>query len=380
MMRKLCFVVASPMTARSFLYPHISALQDSFDVSLVANVTEANSTPTPGLNFNLFPLSIHRKIHLVADLRALLDLCLLFRREKFAFVHSITPKAGLLAMCAAKLSGVPIRVHWFTGQVWVTQSGLKRWVLKVLDRLTAALATHVLVDSPSQRNFLISEGVTRDAHSEVLAHGSVCGVDPDRFRPSEDVRSRIREDLGIPQHAIVLIYVGRLNKDKGIQDLARAFSVLAVRFPQLWLVLVGSDEQDTWTKVSEICSNRMERVCRVNHTDKPEQYMAASDIFCLASYREGFGSVAIEAASCALPTVATRIYGLVDAVEDGVCGFLYTPGDVEGLVVLIERLCEHPHLRLSMGLKGRSRAIKLFSEETLTSALLSFYSRIQQKT
>ncbi len=366
------------MTAQSFLYSHIRALQQTFDISLVANITGTFSSNTPGLNFRVFPVSIHRRIRLVDDLRALFGLCLLFRREKFYLVHSMTPKAGLLAMCAAKLAGVPIRVHWFTGQVWATQSGLKRWFLKGLDRLTASLATHVLVDSPSQRDFLASERVIRSARSEVLARGSVCGVNQDRFRPSKEVRKRIRKQLGVPQDAVVLIYVGRLNKDKGIEDLAKAFSSLAARLPKLWLVLVGPDEQNMWVKVSGICSNWMGRVCRFNHTDQPEQYMAAADIFCLPSYREGFGSAVIEAASCALPTVATRIYGLVDAVEEGASGFLHTPGDVDGLAGLIERLYADPHLRLSMGLRGRSRAIKLFGQEALTTALMSFYARILQ--
>lgn len=366
------------MTARSFLYPHIQALQGTLDITLVANVMGPDPMPTPRLRFNLFPVRIHRKIHLFEDLRAVLVLYRLFRREKFDIVHSVTPKAGLLAMCAAKLAGVPIRVHWFTGQVWATQSGPKRWFLKALDHLTAALATQVLVDSPSQRDFLISERVIRGASSEVLAHGSVCGVDPDRFHPSEDVSARIRGQLGVPQDAVVLIYAGRLNKDKGIEDLAKAFSSLAARLPKLWLVLVGPDEQNMWVAVSEICSNWMGRVCRLDHTDQPEQYMAAADIFCLPSYREGFGSAAIEAASCALPTVATRIYGLVDAVEEGASGFLHTPGDVDGLAGLIERLYADPHLRVSMGLRGRSRAIKLFGQEALTTALMSFYARILQ--
>ncbi len=364
------------MTAQSFLYPHIQALHETYEISLVANVMGGNLTAKPGLKFDVFPVSIHRKIHLVEDLRALFGLCLLFRREKFDLVHSITPKAGLLAMCAAKLTGVPTRVHWFTGQVWVTQSGLKRWALKGLDRLTAALATQVLVDSPSQRDFLISERVTRRACSDVLANGSVCGVNIDRFRPSEDIRTQIRKQLGVSQDAVVLLYVGRLNKDKGIEDLAKAFSSLAARLPKLWLVLVGPDEQNMWVKVSEICSNWMGRVCRSNQTDQPEQYMAAADIFCLPSYREGFGSVAIEAASCALPTVTTRIYGLVDAVEEGVSGFLHIPGDVDGLAGSIERLYDDPNLRVSMGLSGRSRVVKLFGEDTLTTALMSFYARI----
>jgi glycosyltransferase involved in cell wall biosynthesis len=366
------------MTAQSFLYPHIQALHETYEISLVANLMGGNLTAKPGLKFNVFPVRIHRKIHLFEDLRAVLALCRLFRREKFDIVHSITPKAGLLAMCAAKLGGIPIRVHWFTGQVWVTQSGPKRWFLKGLDRLTASLATHVLVDSPSQRDFLVSERVIRSARSEVLGRGSVCGVNQDRFRPSKEVRERIRTELGVPQDAVVLIYVGRLNKDKGIEGLAEAFSSLAARLPKLWLVLVGPDEQNMWAKVSKICSNWRGRVCRLNHTDQPEQYMAAGDILCLPSYREGFGSVAIEAASCALPTVATRIYGLVDAVEEGVSGFLHTPGDVDGLAGLIERLYADPHLSLSMGVRGRSRVLKLFGQETLTAALKSFYARILQ--
>lgn len=377
-LRRLCFVVSSPSTAKSFLYPHIRSLQEAFNISLVVNDSGGHLIPAPGMAFNVFPVSIRRKVHLIRDLMALVDLCLLFRRQRFDLVHSITPKAGLLAMCAAQLTGVPVRVHWFTGQVWATQSGPKRWVLKALDRLTTYLATHVLVDSPSQRDFLVSERVIRGARSDVLAKGSVCGVNTERFRPSEQVRASIRSQLGVPRDAILLVYVGRLNKDKGIEDLANAFCRLATRWPRLWLVMVGQDEQNMGASVSEICSGVMARVCQLNHTDRPEHYMAAGDIFCLPSYREGFGSVVIEAASCALPAVATRIYGLVDAVEDEVSGLLYKPGDVDGLSRSIERLCADPQLRLSMGIQGRSRVIRSFSQETLTTALTSFYKKILQ--
>lgn len=351
--RRICFVVSSPMTVRAFLVSHIAHLSPHFDVAVAANADAIE-----GLSAPLFRIPIERRISIPNDLRALAQLVRLFRRERFDLVHSVTPKAGLLAMKAAWLARVPVRLHTFTGQVWVTRSGPARAFLRAMDWLIARCATHVLVDSRSQRDFLIAQGVVSAAKSAVLANGSICGVDGNRFRPRPQPRA---------DGEVVFLYVGRMAKDKGVPDLLAAFARVAQRHPAARLVLVGPDE--------ERLEHAAERVHWVGGTDRPEDYMAEADVFCLPSYREGFGQVALEAAASGLPAIASRIYGVTDAVADGETGLLHPPGDVEALAQLMEKLLAQPELRGRLGNAGRSRALRDFSAKGVSQALLDFYRR-----
>jgi len=182
--------------------------------------------------------------------------------------------------------------------------------------------------------------------------------------------------LGIPDSAVLLLYLGRLNRDKGITDLAAAFADLAPRQPNLCLLLVGPDEAGMQAEVRAACAAWLDRVRFVGFTDQPERFMAAADVFCLPSYREGFGSSVIEAAACGVPAVASRIYGLTDAVRDGETGLLHPPGDVANLVAQVERLAVDAALRQNMGEAAHERVLRDFSQARLTGALRAFYVEV----
>jgi glycosyltransferase involved in cell wall biosynthesis len=374
--KQICFVVSHPMTAVVFLVPHLKALTLSYRVHVVANSPDVNLLRKHGLDVDLISVPIERSIRPIKDFRALLALFRLFRRHQFDAVHSVTPKAGLLAMTAAWLARIRVRVHVFTGQVWATRSGFGRRLLKAADQLIASLSTCILVDSASQRDFLLRERVIQPGKSKVLAQGSISGVDTERFRPDSSARLAVRKELHIPEAAVLLLYLGRLNADKGIIQLAEAFSRLAPRFDNVWLLLVGRDEEGMQQRVNSICADCLDRVARVDFTYQPERYMASADIFCLPSYREGFGSSVIEAAACGVPAVASRIYGLTDAVEDGVTGLLREAGDVDSLLSGISELIQAPQSRTQMGLAARRRVQEMFRQEHVTAALVEFYEQL----
>jgi glycosyltransferase involved in cell wall biosynthesis len=365
------------MTVSAFLKDHIAAaIAAGYKVSVVANAPNDSFLGELGLSAEFHPVAIVRKIAPWRDLLALLVLCRVFYFSRFDIVHSVSPKAGLLAMLAARICSVPYRVHTFTGQVWVIHRGPRRWLLKRVDMVLAALTTSVLVDSPSQREYLIAERVVNSHKADALGNGSICGVDGSRFQPDRDARSRIRDELGVPRTAPLLLFLGRLNRDKGVLDLANAFVQIAERFPDAWLLLVGPDEGGMIREVSDICFKARERVSFVDYTNSPEHYLASADIFCLASYREGFGMVILEAAASGVPSVASRIYGISDALVDGVTGLLHPPGDVDSMVRLISTLLSDTDLRLEMGKRARERALAEFSKEESSQRLLSFYEKI----
>lgn len=371
---KICFVVSSPMTAKVFLGAHLAALSERFSIDLAANVSRPDELDGIEKHVRAVPVPVPRRISPLADLAALLSLHALFRRERYAAVSSITPKAGLLSMLAAALAGVPLRTHMFTGQVWAARTGWKRWLLKTADRLIARLATHVLADSPSQRDFLVAEGVVAAGKIAVLGHGSICGVDGSRFRPDVAGRNKVRRELGIPGQAVVFLFLGRLNRDKGVLDLAAAFS--ALDNPAAWLLVVGPDEAGMMREMESRLGAAGERCRFVGYTDRPEEFMAAADVFSLPSYREGFGMVVIEAAAAGVPAIASRIYGVTDAVEEGVTGLLHAPGDVAEIAATMAALVGDPARRKAMGEAARARALGLFSGEAVTAAWRLFYVQL----
>jgi len=373
--KKICLVVASEMTVKVFLQDQLSALSAKFAVSLLLNTTRPREVLREALRVKVVPVRIERQIAPWRDLLALVELWRIFRRHRFELIHSVTPKAGLLAMGAARLAGIPVRVHTFTGQVWVGRRGMMRLLLKTMDRIIAACATHVLVDSFSQRRFLVAEKVVPEGKSAVLAHGSISGVDRGRFRPDESARRDIRREYGIGEAERLLLYLGRLTRDKGLLDLARAFSEVAARDSGVHLLLVGPDEEGISDEIGGLCMAGRERLHFQGFTSTPERYMAAADIFCLPSYREGFGSVIVEAAACGVPAVASRIYGITDAVADGETGLLHEKGDVPGLRDSLLRLLDDPELRRVMGAKAAKRAAEKFDQAVVTAALLDFYRR-----
>lgn len=373
---RICYVVSSEMTVAAFLKDHIRAATNTYHVSVVANTDDPDFLRKLSLGATLHPVAIVRPVAPWRDLQALRALVRLFRTEHFDIVHSVSPKAGLLAMLAGRLAGVHHCVHTFTGQVWATKHGWRRWLLKQADCVLAALTTRALVDSPSQRNFLIEEGVLRADKADVIGKGSICGVDGKRFRPDPEARRVVRAELGVPPQAPVLLFLGRLNRDKGVADLAAAFADLALRFPELRLLLVGPDEAGMAARIGSICANAANRIHRIDYTREPERFMAAADVFCLPSYREGFGMVVIEAAAAGLPAVASRIYGITDAVVDGTTGLLHPPGDVHALVEALATLIDDPERRAAMGSCARARAVADFSQAESSRGLLAFYGKM----
>lgn len=373
---RVCIVVAAPLTLKAFMLGHARALTRIADLTLVANfVPEDESYPWP-VDIARVAIPIVRPISPWSDLRALLALFRLFRQKRFDLVHSITPKAGLLAMLAAWLGGVPLRLHTFTGQVWVTRTGFMRSLLKSADRLLARLATQVLADSVSQREFLIAERIVAASKSTVLAEGSICGVDTARFRPDAAARERIRRSLGIPPGAVLFLYLGRINRDKGLLDLAQAFAAAGGDDTGAHLLLVGPDEAGMGAELGAAAAACSARLHRVDFTDRPEEYFAAADVFCLPSYREGFGSTIIEAAAAGVPAIASRIYGITDAIVDAETGLMFEAGNRRQLAQSMRTLAGDAGLRARMGQNAKERAARDFSATAVSAALVEYYETL----
>ena len=376
-MKKICFVVAVPGSAQSFLRDHISKLQEKYEVHLAGNFPKDydGSSYFNGVIYHQIP--IQRKIQIWYDLKALFALYRLFKIEKFQCIHSVTPKAGLLTACTGWLARVPNRIHIYTGQVWATCTGFKRILLKTMDKIIALLDTLLLVDGESQRQFLIQEGVLRPQNSQVLAYGSIAGVKLDRFIISPEIRRKERERFGLKDDDICYIFLGRLNHDKGIGELFQAFDQLASECPKSKLLLYGVDEEgydpqaDTYSHIK-----RGENYFYPGRTSQPFNALQTGDVFVLPTWREGFGMSVIEAQGLALPVITSDAYGVVDASVEGETGLRCKVGDPTSLYEAMKEYYEHPELIKKHGEAGRKRVIEKFDNTIVSQAWLDFYDEI----
>jgi len=375
---KIVIVSAVPETILAFMSKHLQAFVEEYLTYAVcsnaSNISKERLIP----NVTYVDISIERKIMPLKDIISLCKLIHFFRLNKFTLVQSITPKAGLLTMLAAWLCRVPIRIHVFTGQVWVTRQGFSRWYLKCFDRLIALLATNLLADSPSQKEFLVSEGISTSNQINVLADGSICGVDALKFKPNYVAKLRIRSELCLPKDGILALFLGRLKQDKGVLDLAMALRVLGPSVTNLYVVFVGPNEEGLVEKIYQLVGSQSSQIRIIGPVSNPEDYLAAADFLCLPSHREGFGLVSIEAAAVGIPTLASRIYGITDAIVDGVTGILHEPGDPVDISKGLREMMDLKNCQ-AMGDAAKKRALELFPSSRIVKAQLNYYQSLIKK-
>jgi glycosyltransferase involved in cell wall biosynthesis len=369
--------VSSPLVANAFLTSHITVLQKKFDVYVIANFNEGLAKLSlPQLDdYHTHHIKIERNISLISDVKALITLQRYFKHMSFDAVHSITPKAGLLAMIAAKLSGIKTRVHIFTGQVWYTKEGFMKKLLMFLDKIIVKFATHILVDGHPQRQFLIDNHLINAKNSQVFGKGSISGVDVLRFSPDSSIRRKIREELSLLDSDIVFIFLGRINKDKGVLDLANAFKKLSADNLNAKLLIIGFDEGNFLSQMQEIIGNN-DSFIYYGVTSKPEIVLQAGDVACLPSYREGFGTSVIEASLLGLPIICSDTYGLMDTIVENETGLRHPVGDIAALSMQMKKMIESPEIRSYLGNNGRKYVVENFSASDISNQWLNFYMQI----
>lgn len=374
MRKSLYFVATTPFAINAFLREHLIALAKQFDVTLCVNMNAHPLAEDLHKSIRVVHVGIERSISPIQDLRCLWQLTRIFWRHRPDAVHSITPKAGLLAMLAAVFARSRVRCHTFTGQVWSNKAGPGRLILKMMDRLIAALTTHIFADSISQCRLLEAEAVVAPGRIRVLGKGSIAGVNLSRFKPDGDARRDLRAGLGIGAETPVFLFVGRLVRDKGVFDLLQAFEQTINSGIEAELWMVGPDEDGLELGLRSRAERLHGRVRWFGMSFEPEKFMAAADILVLPSYREGFGSVVIEAAACGIPAICYRIDGIVDAVIDGETGVLVEKGEIAAFGIAMRDLAQDDRRRNEAGRMAQVRAERDFSSVVITKEWVKFYT------
>ena len=319
---------------------------------------------------------MERHISPLRDLRSLWRLVRVFRRERPDMVHSMTPKAGLLCMLAAWITRVPVRVHMFTGLVFPTATGVKRRILMATDRLTCACATHVLPEGEGVKRDLLDNGITRKP-IKVLGYGNCRGIDLDRFDPTLPEIQAEAAKLRKPE-VFTFIAIGRLVGDKGINELVAAFSRLNRELPATRLILVGPQEKEldplSPATLSEIESNPA--IEAVGNQADVRPWLAAADCHVLASYREGFPNVVIEAGAMGLPQIVTDINGANEIIINGRNGVIVPPKNADAIHASMSRMATDPAFRSVLAANARPLIASRYEQSYVRRCLKEYYKEI----
>ena len=328
----------------------------------------------------LFPIELKREISPISDLISIFQLFMFFKNNNFDIVHSNTPKAGVLVAISAWLAAVPIRIHTFTGQRWVSTKGLKKHLLVICDKLISMLNTHSFTDSHSQREFLIQSNILSALNSSCLGRGSFSGINTEKFNQNKVNTGAVREKLSLHSDDLVIGYIGRIVKDKGIDDLVEVYQELKEENKNIKLLLVGPEEteSDFVDKKTKEIILKDPNIITTGHVSDPENYLGVMNLFVLPSRREGFPTVILEANALKIPSIASDIVGTRDTIVDGVTGFLTPLNNNDALKEKIKLLLTNKELAKKFGEAGFQRVNKEFSSKKMTSLLATSYLNLKR--
>ncbi len=372
----LVIVMTVPETFLSILRTQPQFLSSYYRVVLVTSDKEGCKVLEQEEGVEVFCVNMVRGISPIRDCIAIMKLGLLLMRLRPNIVHSYTPKAGLVTMIASWLSFVPIRIHTFTGLIFPSRTGLKRQLLICIDSLVSRLATHVVPEGQGVRNDLIRFGICKRPCT-VIGNGNIAGVDTSYFSrnaPGVECEStRLRAEYKINIDDVVFCFVGRLNRDKGLRELA--FAMEGLTEPNTRLLIIGSFDRTAPIEESVMASlQRDSRITFCGYQKDIRPFLSRSSALVLPSYREGFPNVLLQASSMELPMIASDINGSNEVVEPGLTGWLVPAKDADQLRCAMELACKcEPEVFRQMGRAARAKIIEKFERNYYLDQLLEFY-------
>ena len=371
---KIIRVVTDPFAVKYHMHNTLSRIDKDFEVLVVGQNVSQFSKQYKNVNF--LDLNISRKVNLVSDICAVLGLIKIIVKFKPNIIHSLMPKASLISSIAGFLCRVPVRLHTFTGQVWATKSGISRYTFRKIDWLVNSLNTMCLTDSNSQSNFLYDNGIHKNRMPlPILIHGSLSGVDLERFNAKNltNHSSGFKSALKLDSSHYVFAYVARKTVDKGAIDMLEAFHITYLKYNQARLLFIGPDEDGVIDKLRSSSPYLFEGVIEIGSVLNHEMYLNISNVLCLPSHREGFGSIVIDAAALKMATIGTKIPGLVDAIVENETGILTNLGDIPAFADSMLSCIEDPARINLLGIKAKERVDSFFGADNHYSALKTFY-------
>jgi glycosyltransferase involved in cell wall biosynthesis len=355
-------------------------LAETYEVKLVTSPGENIAKLQQAEGIPVTSIKMTRKITPLQDLAALCKLIAFLRNEKPEIVYSFTPKAGLLATIAAFIARVPIRIHNIVGLPLMEKKGLVKVISTLSEKTTYFFATHLLCNSLKLRDYI--HQYVSNKKIDVIGEGSINGINTEYFKNnlSKVERAKARAKLNFLEEDCVVIFAGRVVRDKGIQELVQAFIELPQPFSYLKLLIVGDyepslDPLDAKT-LHEIAHN--ENIQSVGFQSDVGAYLALADICILPSYREGFPHILMEAGSYGLPLLGTDINGCNEIIQDGVNGLLFPKKSVSALKEAMIKMVSDPDLYMRLKSNARASIVARYAQEKFWTLLKQYLKRVSK--
>ena len=375
---KMVRITTVPVSLLVLLGDQLQFMSDHFDITAVSASGPELQKLEQKHGIRTKAIEMTRKITPLKDLTALRKLYRLLKDEKPQIVHTHTPKAGLLGMIAAKLAGVPIRLHTVAGMPLLEATGVKRKLLELTERITSACATHVYPNSEVMKDIICEHKYCEPSKMKVIGHGSSNGVNTRHFDPAlytEAANQEKRREWGIAPDDLVYLFIGRIVKDKGITELVKAFKKISQHNQRVKLLLVGPFERDLDPLDADI-EKEIETnpsIIWTGFQSDVRPFFAISDLFVFPSYREGFPNVVMQAGSMSIPSIVSDINGCNEIIEEGKNGVIVPVKDVKSLQRAMESLTNNAQLRHQMAETCRDLVVSRYDQQYVMNELLTEY-------
>lgn len=374
-MKKLFRISTVPITLESLLNDQLRMLNEHYEVVAVSSPGKEMQILREREGIRTIEVPMERRISPIKDFISLIRMIRVFIKERPYMVHSMTPKAGLISMLAGWMTRVPVRMHTFTGLVFPTATGWKQRLLMCTDWLTCACATHVNPEGAGVKRDLMAYGITKKP-LRIIGNGSICGVDMAYFDRTEAVMKQAvayREE-----GCFTFCFVGRIVRDKGINELVSAFVRLHEKYPQVRLLLVGPFEKklDPVLPETEKAIQNHPAIRFMGFQSDVRPFLVASDALVLPSYREGFPNVVLQVGAMGLPSIVTDINGCNEIIIPNENGVIIPSKDEEALYQAMENFLLHPEEVQRMAKKARPLVASRYDQQIVWEALLNEYKRI----
>ena len=381
-MKKLIRITTIPLSLEKLLEGQLSFMSTYFNVTAICADKSRLDTFGKDNGVATYHIKLTRKITPLADLKSLYKLYRFLKKEKPLIVHTHTPKAGIVGMAAAYFAKVPLRLHTVAGLPLMEAKGIKRKILNTVEVLTYKCASNVYPNSKGLYDFIISEKFAKPIKLKILGKGSSNGIDTTYFDPAlftKDILDAKKASFGIAQNNFVFVFVGRLVKDKGINEMVASFQAIQKKHPKTTLLLVGPFEndlnplQDKTTKAIESNSN----IIHTGYQEDVRPFLALSNVLVFPSYREGFPNVVLQAGAMGLPSIVSNINGCNEIIKDHHNGILIPVKDQHAIYNAMLELLENKTLYKSLATNARIAITENYSRDEMWQFLLKEYRNLE---
>ena len=374
-MLKLIRTSTIPASLENLLKGQLKMLSKYYNVLAVSSPGDDMETIEEREGVRTIAIPMERRISLIKDFISLIRLIVLFAKERPDMVHSITSKAGLLSMLAAWITRVPVRMHTFTGLVFPTATGKMQKLLIAMDRLTCFCATHINPEGEGVKRDLVNYNITsRPLH--IIANGNVNGIDLEYFDKTPEVVEKACSYK--KEGTFTFCFVGRMVRDKGINELVHSFLRLYQKDERVRLLLVGPFEKELDPVLPEVEEHILHHpgICYMGYQNDVRPFLVASDALVFPSYREGFPNVVIQAGAMGLPAIVTDINGCNEIVLPDLNGVIIPSKDEQALYESMKYFASHPVEVERMAANARPLIASRYEQRIVWNALLDEYKSI----